>query len=56
MKNVICASYDPNIKVDRRYVFYDNKIPFRRSGIYLMVKEVKSIKVNLLYQRDLFGR
>ena len=35
MKNVICASYDPNIKrVDRRYVFYDNKIPFRRSGIY----------------------
>ena len=35
MKNVICASYDPNIKrVDRRYVFYDNKTPFRRSGIY----------------------
>ena len=34
MKNVICASYDPNIKVDRRYVFYDNKIPFRRSGTY----------------------
>ena len=35
MKNVICASYDPNIKeVDRRYVFYDKKIPFRRSGIY----------------------
>ena len=34
MKNVICASYDPNIKVDRRYVFYDDKIPFRRSGIY----------------------
>ena len=33
-KNVICASYDPNIKVDRRYVFYDDKIPFRRSGIY----------------------
>ena len=35
MKNVICASYNPNIKkVDRRYVFYDNKVPFRRSGIY----------------------
>ena len=34
IKNVICASYDPNIKVDRRYVFYDNKIPFRRSGTY----------------------
>ena len=34
MKNVICASYDPNIKVDRRYVFYDNKIPFRCSGTY----------------------
>ena len=35
MKNVICASYNPNIKeVDRRYVFYDNTIPFRRSGIY----------------------
>ena len=35
IKNVICASYNPKIKkVDRRYVFYDNKIPFRRSGIY----------------------
>ena len=35
MKNVICASYNPNIKkVNRRYVFYDNKVPFRRSGIY----------------------
>ena len=35
IKNVICASYNPNIKkVDRRYIFYDNKIPFRRSGIY----------------------
>ena len=35
MKNVICASYNPNIKkVDRRYVFYDNTMPFRRSGIY----------------------
>ena len=34
MKNVICASYDPSIKVDRRYVFYDNNIPFRRSGTY----------------------
>ena len=35
MKNVICASYNPNInKIDRRYVYYDNKNPFRRSGIY----------------------
>ena len=34
MKNVICASYNPNIKVDRRYVFYDNRVPFRRSGTY----------------------
>ena len=35
MKNVICASYNPKIKkVNRRYVFYDNKVPFQRSGIY----------------------
>ena len=35
IKNVICASYNPKIKkVDRRYVFYDNTMPFRRSGIY----------------------
>ena len=35
MKNVICASYNPSLKkIDRRYVFYDHKSPFKRSGIY----------------------
>ena len=35
MKNVICASSDPNLKeVNRRYVFFDNTNPFQRSGIY----------------------
>ena len=35
IKNVICASYDPNLKeVNRRYVFFDNTNPFQRSGIY----------------------
>lgn len=35
IKNVICASFDPGKKkVERRYVFYDKKKPFYRSGIY----------------------
>ena len=33
-KRILDISYDPSIKVDRRYVFYDNNIPFRRSGTY----------------------
>ncbi len=35
LKNVICASYDPNLeKIDRRYIYFDHTVPFRRSGIY----------------------
>ena len=35
MKNVICASYNPNLKkINRRYVFFDKTNPFKRAGIY----------------------
>ena len=45
IKNVICASYDPNrLKVDRRYVFYDNNSPFNRSGIYPNGEKSKKYK------------
>ena len=35
VKNVVCATYDPNKKIDRKdSVFYDKSLPFKRSGIY----------------------
>ena len=35
LKNVICASYDPNLEeIDRRYIYFDHTVPFKRSGIY----------------------
>ena len=35
MKNVICATFNPELnKIDRRYIYFDHNIPFKRSGIY----------------------
>ena len=42
MKNVICASYDPSIKIDD--TSFTENIPFKRSGTYQAMKEVKNIK------------
>ena len=58
MKNVICSSYNPNLKkVNRRYVFFDNTNPFQRSGIFPNgEKKTKNIKVSQLYLKDQYAK
>ena len=43
IKNVICATYDPTINlVSQSEKFYDNSIPFSRSGIYPFGKKTQN--------------